>query len=66
MDGERRSATEQQLGVLIVMQKIERAAFDEAIQNGLSPTDAVREVSRRMETFAALMSTTPILGVSRA
>ncbi|MGC6745632.1 hypothetical protein ACP0HM_19640 [Escherichia coli] len=32
MDGERRSATEQQLGVLIVMQKIEQAAFDEAIQ----------------------------------
>lgn len=66
MDGERRSATEQQLGVLIVMQKIEQAAFDEAIQNGLSPTDAVREVSRRMEAFAALMSTAPTLGVNHA
>ncbi|HCJ5536865.1 TPA: hypothetical protein NUX01_003989 [Escherichia coli] len=66
MDGERRSATEQQLGVLIVMQKIEQAAFDEAIQNGLSPTDAVREVSRRMETFAALMSAAPMLGANHA
>ncbi|HID4130306.1 TPA: hypothetical protein ACXE8V_000591 [Pluralibacter gergoviae] len=66
MDGERRSATEQQLGVLIVMQKIEQAAFDEAIQNGLSPTDAVREVSRRMEAFAALMSAAPTLGVNHA
>ena len=66
MDGERRSATEQQLGALIVMQKIEQAAFDEAIQNGLSPTDAVREVSRRMETFAALMSVAPMLGANHA
>lgn len=66
MDGERRSATEQQLGVLIVMQKIEQAAFDEAIQNGLSPTDAVREVSRRMETFAALMSAAPMLRANHA
>lgn len=66
MGGERRSATEQQLGVLIVMQKIEQAAFDEAIQNGLSPTDAVREVSRRMETFAALMSVAPMLGANHA
>ncbi|HDS5358696.1 TPA: hypothetical protein QHT96_002282 [Enterobacter roggenkampii] len=66
MDGERRSATEQQLGALIVMQKIEQAAFDEAIQNGLSPTHAVREVSRRMETFAALMSVAPMLGANHA
>lgn len=66
MGGERRSATEQQLGALIVMQKIEQAAFDEAIQNGLSPTDAVREVSRRMETFAALMSVAPMLGANHA
>ncbi|MFZ2581114.1 MAG: hypothetical protein WAX30_16470 [Citrobacter portucalensis] len=66
MGGERRSATEQQLGALIVMQKIEQAAFDEAIQNGLSPTDAVREVSRRMETFAALMSAAPMLGANHA
>lgn len=64
MDGERDNATEQQLGVLIVMQKIEQAAFNEAISNGMSPTEAVREVSRRMEAFAALMSTTPVLGVN--
>ena len=62
MDGERGTATEQQLGVLIVMQKIEQAAFDEAIQNGMTPTDAVREVSRRMEAFAALMTTGKIGG----
>lgn len=66
MDGERSAATEQQLGVLIVMQKIEQAAFDEAIRNGLTPTEAVREVSRRMEAFASLMSITPVMGVSHA
>lgn len=61
-DGERRSATEQQLGVLIVMQKIEQAAFDDAIRSGMTPTDAVREVSRRMDAFAELMSSSPALG----
>lgn len=66
MDGERGHATEQQLGVLIVMQKIEQAAFNEAISNGMSPTEAVREVSRHMEAFAALMSTAPALGVNHA
>ncbi|HIC0120586.1 TPA: hypothetical protein ACWZMA_001129 [Escherichia coli] len=64
--GERQSAGEQQLGLLIVMQKIEQAAFDEAIQNGMTPTEAVREVARRMETFASLMTVTPSLGVSHA
>lgn len=60
-DGERGSATAHQLGVLIVMQKIEQAAFEEAVCNGLTPTGAVREVSRRMEAFASLMSSTPFL-----
>lgn len=63
VDGERSTATEQQLGVLIVMQKIEQAAFEEAVRSGMTPTDAVREVSRRMDAFAALMSSTPALGV---
>lgn len=54
--GERPTAGEQQLGVLICMQKIEQAAFDEAIRQGKSPTDAVRDVAHRMEMFASLMS----------
>lgn len=64
--GERGTASEQQLGLLIVMQKIEQAAFDEAIQNGMTPTEAVREVARRMETFASLMTAEPSLGVKYA
>ncbi|EOO7413708.1 hypothetical protein CR036_RS18135 [Escherichia coli] len=64
--GERQSAGEQQLGLLIVMQKIEQAAFNEAIQNGMTPTEAVREVARRMETFASLMTSAPSLGVNHA
>lgn len=55
-DGERDCASKQQLGVLICMQKIEQAAFDEAIKNGMTPTEAVREVARRMDMFARLMS----------
>lgn len=54
--GERPTAGEQQLGVLICMQKIEQAAFDEAIRQGKSPTDAVLDVAHRMEMFASLMS----------
>ncbi|ENN6626793.1 hypothetical protein AB9Q55_004752, partial [Escherichia coli] len=64
--GERSTASEQQLGLLIVMQKIEQAAFDEAIQSGMTPTEAVREVARRMETFASLMTSAPSLGVNHA
>ncbi|EOC3660085.1 hypothetical protein ACI2SJ_005531, partial [Escherichia coli] len=64
--GERQSAGEQQLGLLIVMQKIEQAAFDEAIQSGMTPTEAVREVARRMETFSSLMTSAPSLGVKHA
>lgn len=63
--GERQNADEQQLGLLVVMQKIELAAFDEAIQNGKTPTEAVREVARRMETFASLMTSTPALEVTQ-
>jgi len=65
-DGERGSADEQQLGVLIVMQKIEQAAFQEAINHGMTPTEAVREVARRMEAFASLMSGSATLGVGHA
>jgi hypothetical protein len=36
-DGERGSADEQQLGLLVVIQKIEQAAFNEAVHNGMSP-----------------------------
>ncbi|EBW8396456.1 hypothetical protein A3X38_27945 [Salmonella enterica subsp. enterica serovar Florida] len=56
MSGERQSADEQQLGLLVVMQKIEQAAFEEAIQNGMTATDAVREVACRMNAFAGLMT----------
>lgn len=62
-DGERGSADEQQLGLLVVMQKIELAAFDEAVRNGLSPGDAVREVARRMDAFASLITSSPALEV---
>lgn len=65
-DGERHGANEQQLGVLICMQKIEQAAFDEAINRGLTPTEAVREVARRMDMFACLMSPTALLEVHHA
>ena len=62
-DGERGSADEQQLGLLVVMQKIEQAAFNEAVRNGMSPGDAVREVARRMDAFASLITSSPALGV---
>ncbi|EKL0021331.1 hypothetical protein PP664_000740 [Salmonella enterica] len=63
MSGERQGADEQQLGLLVVMQKIEQAAFEEAIQNGMTATDAVREVARRMNAFAGLMTSSPVLEV---
>ncbi|WP_405000479.1 Rha family transcriptional regulator [Escherichia coli] len=62
--GERNSAEEQQIGLLVVMQKIEQAAFDEALQKGKTPTEAVREVARRMEAFASLMTSSPALEAS--
>lgn len=61
-DGERGTADEQQLGLLVVMQKIEHAAFDEAVRNGMSPSEAVREVARRMDTFANLITSAPVMG----
>ncbi|KJF78432.1 Rha family transcriptional regulator [Morganella morganii] len=56
LTGERHSADEQQLGLLVCMQKIEQAAFQDAMSAGLSPTQALREVSKRIEQFAMLMS----------
>lgn len=61
-DGERGTADEQQLGLLVVMQKIEHAAFDEAVRNGMSPSEAVLEVARRMDTFANLITSAPVMG----
>lgn len=62
-DGERSTADEQQLGLLVVMQKIEQAAFNEAVRSGMSPGDAVREVARCMEAFASLITSSPALEV---
>lgn len=62
MNGERGSADEQQLGLLVVIQKIEQAVFEEAARNGMTSGDAVREVARRMNAFASLMSAAPALG----
>ena len=62
-DGERGTADEQQLGLLVVMQKIEQAAFNEAVRNGMSPGDAVREVARRMDAFASLITSSPVLEI---
>ncbi|MBD2812267.1 Rha family transcriptional regulator [Xenorhabdus sp. Vera] len=56
LDGERHSADEQQLGMLVCIQKIEQAAFQDARNAGLSPTQALGEVSRRIEQFAQLMN----------
>ncbi|WP_334471051.1 hypothetical protein [Arsenophonus sp. PmNCSU2021_1] len=38
------------------MQKIEQATFQSAIESGMSPTQAVREVSKRIDMFATLMT----------
>ncbi|MGL5953198.1 MAG: Rha family transcriptional regulator [Providencia rustigianii] len=62
LTGERASADEQQLGLLVCMQKIERAAFQDAIDSGLSAAQALREVSKRIEQFASLMSPTVRIG----
>ncbi|MDX7990117.1 Rha family transcriptional regulator [Xenorhabdus littoralis] len=56
LDGERQSADEQQLGLLVCIQKIEQAAFQDARNAGLSATQALGEVSRRIELFARLMN----------
>ncbi|WP_368909407.1 Rha family transcriptional regulator [Proteus penneri] len=62
LTGERASADEQQLGLLVCMQKIEQAAFQDAIDSGLSATQALHEVSKRIEQFASLMSPTVRIG----
>jgi phage regulator Rha-like protein len=56
LSGERHNADEQQLGLLVCMQKIEQAAFQDAIDAGLTPTQALHEVSKRIEQFATLMN----------
>lgn len=45
------------------MRKIEQAAFNEAVRNGMSPGDAVREVARRMDAFASLITSSPVLEI---
>ncbi|MGJ7218017.1 Rha family transcriptional regulator [Morganella morganii] len=62
LNGERHGADEQQLGLLVCMQKIEQAAFQDAMSAGLSPTQALREVSKRIEQFAMLMSPVSRIG----
>lgn len=39
-----------------------KAAFQAAIQSGLSPTQAVREVSKRIDMFATLMTPSQQIG----
>ncbi|MGK3687148.1 hypothetical protein ACSLPA_33150, partial [Escherichia coli] len=41
-------------------QKIEQAAFNEAVRNDMSPGDAVREVARRMDAFASLITSSSV------
>ncbi|HCM62810.1 MAG TPA: hypothetical protein DIT05_09725 [Morganella sp. (in: Bacteria)] len=62
LTGERHSADDQQLGLLVCMQRIEQAAFQDAMSAGLSPTQALREVSKRIEQFAMLMSPVSRIG----
>jgi phage regulator Rha-like protein len=56
--GERKKADEQQLGALIIIQKIEAAVFSEIN----SPTEAVREVGRRVNALADLISSNQKIG----
>ena len=58
--------TKHRFHLLSVVQEIGISAFNEAIQNGMTPIEAVREVARRMETFASLMTSAPSLGVNHA
>ena len=51
--GERQTANEQQLGGLIILQQIESAVFNE-IDN---PTEAIREVGRRINALSDLIAT---------
>ncbi|WP_241488351.1 hypothetical protein [Winslowiella iniecta] len=63
-NGERSTADEQQLGLLVVIQKIEQIVIDEAVRSGMSPADAVREVARRIDAFVSLITSSPAMGVS--
>lgn len=58
--GERQKANEDQLGLLICLQKIEATVFREID----SPTEAIREVSRRFNSLADLISPAKMIGGS--
>ena len=51
--GERQTANEQQLGALIILQQIESAVFNEID----TPTEAIREVGRRINALSDLIAT---------
>jgi hypothetical protein len=57
--GKRKNADEVQLGMLICLQQIETSVFKEID----SPTEAIREVSRRFNALANLIS--PNDGITR-
>lgn len=62
LTGERHSADDHQLGLLVCMQRIEQVTFQNAIDAGLSPSQALKEVSKRIEQFATLMSPAGYIG----
>lgn len=62
LTGERHSADNHQLGLLVCMQRIEQVTFQNAIDAGLSPNQALKEVSKRIEQFATLMSPAGYVG----
>lgn len=62
LTGERHGADNHQLGLLVCMQRIERVTFQNAIDAGLSPSQALKEVSKRIEQFATLMSPAGYIG----
>lgn len=62
LTGERHSADNHQLGLLVCMQRIEQVTFQNAIDAGLSPSQALKEVSKRIEQFATLMSPAGYIG----
>lgn len=62
LTGEHHSADDHQLGLLVCMQRIEQVTFQNAIDAGLSPNQALKEVSKRIEQFATLMSPAGYVG----
>lgn len=62
LTGERHGADNHQLGLLVCMQKIEQVTFQNAIDAGLSPSQALKEVSKRIEQFATLMNPAGYIG----